>query len=70
MRNFQDTLYSCMRVSTRFRKPCFPVCLDKYEQKKTKQIPQTFIDIAKETACEKIQRKWNSTSVGTPGSFR
>ena len=57
MRNFQDTLYACMRVPTRFRKPYFPVFLDKHEQNKTKQILQTFIDIAKETACEKIQRK-------------
>ena len=33
------------------------VFLDKYKKDKTKQILHTFVDIAKETACEKIQRQ-------------
>ena len=57
MRNFQDTLYACEPVSTRFKKPCFPIFLDNYEQNKTKQNLPIFVDIAEETACEKIQRK-------------
>ena len=56
MRNFQDTLYVCKRVSTRFKKPCSPIFLDNYEQK-TKTFMHTFADIAKKTACDKIQRK-------------
>ena len=57
MRNFQDTLYACKRVSTRFKKPCFPVFLDNFDQNKTKKCLISFVDIAKETACEKNQRK-------------
>ena len=57
MRNFQDTLCAFKRVSTRFKKPCSPVFLDNYEQNKTKKFLHTFVDIAKETVCEKIQRK-------------
>ena len=45
------------RVSTRFKKSCSSVFLDKYEQTKTKKFLHTFIDIAQETTCEKIQRK-------------
>ena len=56
MRNFQDTLYACKQMSTRFKKPYSPVFLDNYEQNKTKKFLHTFVDIAKETACEKIQR--------------
>ena len=58
MRDFQDALYASKRVSTRFKKPCSPVFLDNCEQKKRKQILHTFVvDIAKETMCEKNQRK-------------
>ena len=57
MRNFQDTLYARKRVSKRFKKPCSPIFLDNYEQNKTKRFLHTSVDIAKETACEKIQRK-------------
>ena len=57
MRNFQDTLCAFKRVSTRFKKPCSPVFLDNYEQNKTKKFLYTFVDIAKETVFEKIQRK-------------
>ena len=57
MRNFQDTLDTCKRVSTRFKKPYSSVFLDNYEQNKTKKILHTFVDIAKETTCEKNQRK-------------
>ena len=57
MRNFQDSDYTCKRVSTRFTKPCSPVFLDNYEQNKTKKILPTFVDIAKENVREKIQRK-------------
>ena len=56
MRNFQDSDYTCKRVSTRFTKPCSPVFLDNYEQNKTKKILPTFVDIAKENVRE-IQRK-------------
>ena len=48
----QDTLYEL-----RFKKPCFPIFLDNYEQTKTKKLFHTFVDIPKETACEKIQGK-------------
>ena len=57
MTNFQDILYESKRVSTRFKKPWSPVFLNNYQQKKTKKILHTFADIAKETACEKNQRK-------------
>ena len=57
MRNCQDTFYSCRRVSTCFKKPCSPVFLNNYKQNKTKTLLHTFVDIAKETACEKNQRK-------------
>ena len=57
MRNFRDTLYACMRVPTRFKKPCSPVFLNNYEQSKTTNFLHTFADIAEETTCEKIQRK-------------
>ena len=60
MRNFQDTLCACKRVFARFKKPCSPVFLDNYEQKKTKKFLHTFADIAKETTCEKIQRKYST----------
>ena len=43
----------CLHVST----PCSPVFLDNYKQNKTKKFLHTFVDIADETACEKIQRK-------------
>ena len=57
MRNFQDTLYGCKWVSARFKKPCSPAFLANYEQNKTKKFLHTFVNIAKETVCEKIQRK-------------
>ena len=57
MRNFQGTLYACKRVSTRFKKPYSPIFLDNYYQSKTKKFLHTFVEIDKETACEKIQRK-------------
>ena len=46
---------------TMFKKPFSPVFLNNYQQKKTKK----YADIAKETACEKIEEKklcfsWNS----------
>ena len=44
----------CLQVS---KKQCSPVFLDNYEQNKTKNFLHSFVDIAKETACEKIQRK-------------
>ena len=44
-------------MSTRFKKPCSPVFLDSYKQNKTKNFPHTFVDIAKEAACEKNYRK-------------
>ena len=40
-----------------FQKPCSPVFLDNYEQNKPKKFLHTFVDIAKETVCEKIQRE-------------
>ena len=57
MRNFQESLYEYKRVSTRFKKPCSPIFLDNCEQNKTKTILYTFVDIAKDTAYEKNQRK-------------
>ena len=57
MRNVQDTLYACERVSTRFKNSCSPIFLDSYEQNKTKKILQTFVDIGKDTEYEKIQKK-------------
>ena len=55
MRNFQDTLYACKQVSTRFKKPCSPVF--SITTNKTKQKMHTFADITKETTCKKIKRK-------------
>ena len=52
MRNFPDTLYACKRVSTCFNKSCSQIFL--ITMNKTKQILDPFVDIAKETACEKI----------------
>ena len=40
-----------------FIKPCSLIFLDTYEQNKTKKILHTFLDIAKEITCGKIQRK-------------
>ena len=56
MRNFQDTLHACKHVSTCFKKTFSPIFLGNYEQNKTKFL-HTFVDIAKETACEKTPRK-------------
>ena len=44
----------CLHVSKNHVSPIF---LDNYEQNKTKKLLHTFVDIAKETACEKSQRK-------------
>ena len=68
MRNFQESLYAYKRVSTRFKKPCSPIFLDNCEQNKIKTILYTFVDIAKDTAYEKNQRK--ETRAGTPRGFR
>ena len=57
MRNFQYTVYACQQLSTRYKKTYSPVFLDNYKQNKTKKFPHTFVDIAKENACKKIQRK-------------
>ena len=59
MRNFQDSHYACKRVSRCFKKPCSPVFLDYYEQKKKIILP-TFVDIAKVTAHEKNSKKVDS----------
>ena len=50
-------MHACKRVSKRFKKPFPPVFLDNYEQNKTEKFLHTLVDIAKETACEEIQRK-------------
>ena len=55
--NSLDTFYACRQVFTCFKKPCSPVFLNNYKQNKTKTLLHTFLDIAKETACEKNQRK-------------
>ena len=52
MSNFQNALYACKPVSTRFKEPCSPVFLDNYEKNKTKKILQTLVDVAKENMCE------------------
>ena len=57
MRSFQYTVYACQQLSTRYKKTCSPVFLDNYKQNKTKKFPHTFVDIAKENASKKIQRK-------------
>ena len=38
------------------KKPCYPLFLITTNKTKHKKILHTFVDIAKETACEKIQR--------------
>ena len=48
----QDTLYGL-----RFKKPRSQIFLDNYEQTKTKKNFHIFVDIPRETACEKYQRK-------------
>ena len=50
MTNFQDTICAYKRVTALFKKPCSPVFLNNYQQKK-------YADIVKETAYEKNQRK-------------
>ena len=57
MRNFQDTVYACKLVSTRFKNPYSPTFLDNYKQNKTKTTLHTFAGIAKETVFKKIQSK-------------
>ena len=47
-----DTLYGL-----RFKKPRSQIFLDNYEQTKTKKIFDIFVDIPRETVCEKNQRK-------------
>ena len=44
-------------MSTCFKKLFSPVFIDNYEQHKAKRFLHSFVDIAKETACEKNQRK-------------
>ena len=44
----------CLHAS---KKPYSPIFLDNCERNKTKNFFHTFVDIAKETTCEKIQRK-------------
>ena len=57
MRSFQYTVYACQQLSTRYKKTYSPVFLDNYKQNRTKKFPHTFVDIAKDNACKKIQRK-------------
>ena len=55
--NSLDTFYACRQVFTCFKKPCSPVFLNNYKQNKTKTLLHAFVDITKETACQKNQRK-------------
>ena len=64
MRNFQDTLYACKQVSTRFKKLCSPVFLDNYKQNKTKFL-HTFVDMLRKQCVKKFRERklylsWNS----------
>ena len=64
MRNFQDTLYACKRVPTRFKKPCSPIFLDNYTNKANKKISAHFCRHCQGDR-KKNSEKGNSTLVGT-----
>ena len=69
MRNIQDTFCGCKPGSTRFKKPCLLIFYDNHKQNKAKKILHTFVDIAREASCKKIEKEETLFELEPPEFF-